>query len=226
MSRVSCFFSLRRELTHSRYDARRDGPSQTCKDCSNAANFTAMYAVAASFVFISICVGLYCWKKSREVEQKMEQTQEQFKQRRMSAVQKAKVQVADMMPEKSIAVMKGLHARAETVRRICLNKLAILVYTFQVIYQFTKITTGCACAFWRLLRVLDNVLCVCADEFEFEYPEPAHSSLQVFSMFSWDVMNVAPPECVVADRRTLKPSLRSCAPLMSRTNFQVRQSSK
>ena len=54
----------------------------------------------------------------------------------------------------------------------------------------------------RLLRGLDNV-CVCADEFEFEYPEPAHSSLQVFSMFSWDVMNVAPPECVVADRRTL-----------------------
>ena len=78
----------------------------------------------------------------------------------MSAVQKAKVQVADMISEKSIAVMKGLHARAETVRRICLNKLAILVYTFQVIYQFTKITTGCACAFCGCCAVL-TTFCVC-----------------------------------------------------------------
>ena len=41
-------------------------------------------------------------------------------------------------------------------------------------------------------------VCVCAraDEFDLQYPEPARSSLQGLSMFSVDLMSVAPPECV------------------------------
>ena len=41
-------------------------------------------------------------------------------------------------------------------------------------------------------------VCVCAraDEFDLQYPEPARSSLKGLSMFSVDLMSVAPPECV------------------------------
>ena len=127
-----------------------------CKSCDDAGNFTAAYVIVAGAVFFIIFIVLYGMMKSKEVERKIMEAKERFEksftERTNSAnfLPKSKQQVHDRFSEKSKAVMGGLHARAETVRRICANKLSILVYTFQVAYQFAKITTGCAC---ELVRV-------------------------------------------------------------------------
>ena len=75
---------------------------------------TAAYIVAGGFAFVAICVGLYCRRKKQELEKKLEQAKQRLKQRRNSAIQKYKKQVS----EKGRAVMGGLQARAETVKRI------------------------------------------------------------------------------------------------------------
>ena len=111
--------------------------------------------IVVILIFI-IFIVLYGMMKSKEVERKIMEAKQRFEnsftERTKSAnfLPKSKQQVHDRFSEKSKAVMGGLHARAETVRRICANKLSILVYTFQVAYQFAKITTGCAC---ELVRV-------------------------------------------------------------------------
>jgi hypothetical protein len=65
---------------------------------------------------------------------------------------------------------------AHIVQRKLGNKVSIVVFTFQVIYQYAGIVTGY--------------------ESYFHYPEPANGAVSYMSMFGLEVLNFSPPECV------------------------------
>ena len=66
---------------------------------------------------------------------------------------------------------------AHIVQRKLGNKVAIVVFTFQVIYQYSGIVTGY--------------------EHYFHYPEPANGAVSYMSMFGLEVLNFSPPEVSV-----------------------------
>ena len=68
---------------------------------------------------------------------------------------------------------------AHIVQRKLGNKVSILVFTFQVIYQYASIVTG-----------YENY---------FHYPEPARGAVSYMSMFGLEVLNFSPPEVSVAE---------------------------
>jgi hypothetical protein len=59
------------------------------------------------------------------------------------------------------------------------NKIAINVFTFQVIYQYSSIVTGY--------------------EFDFAYPEPAATATEYLAVFGLELLNFSPPECINPD---------------------------
>ena len=63
---------------------------------------------------------------------------------------------------------------AHIVQRKLGNKVSIVVFTFQVIYQYSSIVTGY--------------------EHYFHYPEPARGAVSYMSMFGLEVLNFSPPE--------------------------------
>ena len=67
---------------------------------------------------------------------------------------------------------------AHIVQRKLGNKVSIVVFTFQVIYQYAGIVTGY--------------------ESYFHYPEPANGAVSYMSMFGLEVLNFSPPEVSVA----------------------------
>ena len=68
---------------------------------------------------------------------------------------------------------------AHIVQRKLGNKVSIVVFTFQVIYQYSSIVTGY--------------------EHYFHYPEPARGAVSYMSMFGLEVLNFSPPEVSVAE---------------------------
>ena len=70
----------------------------------------------------------------------------------------------------------GKH-RAHIVQKVLGNKIKILVFTFQVIYQYSGIVTGY--------------------EHYFHYPEPARGAVAYLSMFGLELLNYSPPEVSV-----------------------------
>jgi hypothetical protein len=60
--------------------------------------------------------------------------------------------------------------------RLCANKVSIIVFTYQVIYQYASLVTG--------------------REISFHYPWPASEFSAWLSVFGLEIMNFAPPECV------------------------------
>ena len=64
--------------------------------------------------------------------------------------------------------------RAYIVQKVLGNKIKILIFTFQVIYQYSDIVTGY--------------------EHYFHYPEPARSAVSNMFMFGLEVLNFSPPE--------------------------------
>ena len=73
-------------------------------------------------------------------------------------------------------VLKELRRRFQKLTTLCANKVAIVVYAFQVIYQYANIVTGY--------------------EFDFDYPEPAKSGVECLSTFGLNILSLSPPECV------------------------------
>ena len=67
--------------------------------------------------------------------------------------------------------------RAHIVQKVLGNKIKILVFTFQVIYQYSGIVTGY--------------------EHYFHYPEPARGAVAYLSMFGLELLNYSPPEVSV-----------------------------
>ena len=76
---------------------------------------------------------------------------------------------------------------AHIVQKKLGNKISIVVFTFQVIYQYSSIVTGY--------------------EHYFHYPEPARGAVSYMSMFGLEVLNFSPPEVSVAAPPLLCPSL-------------------
>ena len=63
---------------------------------------------------------------------------------------------------------------AHIVQKKLGNKISIVVFTFQVIYQYASIVTGY--------------------EHYFHYPEPARGAVSYMSMFGLEILNFSPPE--------------------------------
>ena len=81
----------------------------------------------------------------------------------------------DKMREKEHRKTGKQHAHI--VKRKLGNKVSILVYTFQVIFQYSNIVTGY--------------------EDYFHYPEPAKGAVDYMSVFGLEVLNFTPPEVSV-----------------------------
>ena len=77
--------------------------------------------------------------------------------------------------------------RAYIVQKVLGNKIKILIFTFQVIYQYSGIVTGY--------------------ERFFHYPEPARGAVSYISMFGLEVLNFSPPEVSVVAAPLARPSL-------------------
>ena len=67
---------------------------------------------------------------------------------------------------------------AHIVKRKLGNKVSIVLFTFQVIYQYSDIVT--------------------AHEHYFHYPEPARSAVSNMFIFGLELLNFSPPEVSVA----------------------------
>ena len=76
---------------------------------------------------------------------------------------------------------------AHIVQRKLGNKVSIVIFTFQVIYQYSGIVTGY--------------------EHYFHYPEPARGAVSYMSMFGLEVLNFSPPEVSVVAAPLARPSL-------------------
>ena len=114
------------------------------------------------------------WRKNKEIDEHVDALQQSLEERKDRAGQRARASFAV-----SAKRIDWLRRHVQTVRKLCANKVAILVYTFQVIYQYANIVTGY--------------------EFDFHYPEPAKSAVEYLSLFGLNLLSVSPPECVNAD---------------------------
>ena len=98
-----------------------------------------------------------------------------YKEQAKKAAAKVEARGTAMIPE----VLKELRRRFQKLTTLCANKVAIVVYAFQVIYQYANIVTGY--------------------EFDFDYPEPAKSGVECLSTFGLNILSLSPPECVNPD---------------------------
>ena len=119
-----------------------------------------VWVVFAVTVVVVICVGVLFWRTNKELLESAE-----------AAAGAVEARGAAMVPE----TLKEMGRRIQIVKTLCANKAAILVYTFQVIYQYASIVTGY--------------------EFQFDYPEPAKSAVEFLSAFGLNLLGLAPPEC-------------------------------
>ena len=117
-----------------------------------------VFAVAAC---LGICAGVLYWQKNKQID---------------AIVDKLDAKFQDTADGLTKSLSEKLHRLVHTARRLCSNKGAILVYTFQVIYQYANIVTGY--------------------EFDFDYPEPAKSVVEYLSAFGLNILSLSPPECV------------------------------
>ena len=124
--------------------------------------------------FVAICCGVLYWRKNKEIDEHVDAMQQSLDDRKARAGQRARASFAT-----SANTVDRLRRHIQTVRKLCTNKIAILVYTFQVIYQFANIVTGY--------------------EFDFHYPEPAKAAVEYLSLFGLNVLSLSPPECVNPD---------------------------
>ena len=120
---------------------------------------------------LAICFGVLYWRKSREIDERVEEIQHVLDDLGEQANQRARASFAT-----SATHFDWLRYHVRTVRKLCANKFAILVYTGQVVYQFANIVTGY--------------------EFDFHYPQPAKWVVEHMSLFGLSVLSLSPPECV------------------------------
>ena len=151
----------------------------TCDSCDDAGSFVPVYIFAAVVAAIVIGAVVYYWQKNKEIEQRLEEIQSAFDQKVESARNVARAAFVAAVSKKRADSIHRLQRMHEIVKKLCINKLAILVYTFQVVNQYSNIVTGY--------------------EFEFQYPEPAKSMVNWMSAFSFNLITVSPPECVNQD---------------------------
>ena len=128
--------------------------------------------------FLAICFGVLYWRKSRQIDEQVEEIhhgledmQEQANQTAISIGRN----VVDFVTSATID-FDLLRYHVRRVRKLCANKFSILVYTGQVVYQFANIVTGY--------------------EFDFHYPEPANWVVEHMSLFGLSIISLSPPECV------------------------------
>ena len=128
--------------------------------------------------FLAICFGVLYWRKSRQIDEQVEEIhhgledmQEQANQTAISIGRN----VVDFVTSATID-FDLLRDHVRRVRKLCANKFSILVYTGQVVYQYASIVTGY--------------------EFDFHYPQPAKWVVEHMSLFGLSVLSISPPECV------------------------------
>ena len=128
-----------------------------------------MYVFFGVGAVLAICAGVLYWRKNHEFHERIERIENDVGQRvRASFVARVSEQTANKVDR--------LRRHLQTAGKLCANKGAILVYTFQVIYQYASIVTGY--------------------EFNFDYPEPAKSAAEFLSMFGLNILSLSPPECI------------------------------
>ena len=117
--------------------------SQSCKQCSDAGSFFVTYMLFSVGAFLAICFGVLYWRKSREIDEQvqeihhgLEDMQEQANQTAISIGRN----VVDFVTSATID-FDLLRDHVRRVRKLCANKFSILVYTGQVVYQYASIVT-------------------------------------------------------------------------------------
>ena len=121
--------------------------------------------------FFLICVGVLYWRNQQEINAQANEMQRRVEDEIDHARQLGRATFG--------ARFSDLARYVQTAQRLCANKGAILLYTFQVIYQYANIVTGY--------------------EFNLDYPEPAKSVVEYLSMFGLSILSISPPECVFPD---------------------------
>ena len=124
--------------------ARRDHASQVCQECKNTFSPERLLVFSFAILCVVVVIGGAFLWLAR----------------------------LDKMREKEHQRTGRQHAHI--VQRKLGNKVSILVFTFQVIYQYASIVTG-----------YENY---------FHYPEPARGAVSYMSMFGLEVLNFSPPE--------------------------------
>ena len=132
--------------------AHRDHASQECKECKST--FSPERLLIFCFAVLCLVIvlgGAFLWLAKLDKMRKKENDEKK---------------------------KKGGRLHAHIVQRKLGNKVSIVVFTFQVIYQYAGIVTGY--------------------ESYFHYPEPANGAVSYMSMFGLEVLNFSPPEVSVA----------------------------
>ena len=127
--------------------ARRDYAAQACQECTDAFSAERLLLLCFAVLCIVLITGGVFLWLAR----------------------------LDKMREKEHRKTGKQHAHI--VKRKLGNKVSILVYTFQVIFQYSNIVTGY--------------------EDYFHYPEPAKGAVDYMSVFGLEVLNFTPPEVSV-----------------------------
>ena len=143
--------------------ARRDHASQVCRECEDTFSPERVLVFCLAILCIAIVIGGIFLWLGRLEK-------ESKKEHRRTGRQHAHI-----------------------VKRKLGNKVSIVVFTFQVIYQYSDIVTG-------------------HDQY-FHYPEPAQSAVSNMFMFGLEVLNFSPPEVSVRPppRRSLIVALTMLA---------------
>ena len=124
--------------------ARRDHASQVCRECKDTFSPERILVLCIAILCAAIVIGGVFLWLDRL-------DKESKKERRRTGKQHAHI-----------------------VKRKLGNKVSIVVFTFQVIYQYSDIVTGY--------------------EHYFHYPEPARSAVSNMFIFGLEVLNFSPPE--------------------------------
>ena len=124
--------------------ARRDHAAQVCEECKNTFSPERLLVFCVALLCVVLLIGGAFLWLAR----------------------------LDKMRDKE-HYRTGKH-HAHIVQRKLGNKVSIVVFTFQVIYQYASIVTGY--------------------EHYFHYPEPARGAVSYMSMFGLEILNFSPPE--------------------------------
>ena len=152
---------------------------KTCDSCEDAVSFIPVYIFASVVSVIVIGAAVYYWRKNKEIEERMGEIQSAYDKKVDNAKSVARAAFVEALSKKRADAIQRLRHTHAIVKKLCVNKFTILVYTFQVVNQYAGIVTKF--------------------EFDFKYPEPANGAVDWMAAFSFNVLTISPPECVDQD---------------------------